>query len=81
MGTMNVSLPGSLRDFVEQQVRTRGYGSASEYVRALIRADLEHQRLRERLLEGAASPPGACADADYFARLRARAAATPAADA
>ncbi len=34
---MNISLPGSLRDFVEAQVSERGYTSASEFLRELIR--------------------------------------------
>ena len=39
MPTMNISLPEQMKDFVEQQVSTRGYSSASEYVRELVRAD------------------------------------------
>ena len=39
MPTMNISLPEEMKDFVEQQVSTRGYSSASEYVRELVRAD------------------------------------------
>lgn len=72
MGTMNVSLPDSLRGFVEEQVTKRGYGTTSEYVRQLIRHDQERLRLRELILEGAASPPAAPADAAYFEELRAR---------
>ena len=34
---MNISVPESLRAFVESQVEERGYNSASEYVRELIR--------------------------------------------
>lgn len=70
MGTMNVSLPESLRVFVEEQVLRLGYGTTSEYVRALIRKDQERERLRGLLLAGAASPPAAPADADYFDGLR-----------
>ena len=72
MSTMNVSLPEALKDFVEDQVSARGYSTSSEYVRALIRKDQDRQRLRGLLLEGAASPQVATADADYFDRLRAR---------
>ena len=55
---------------MDQQVSARGYRSSSEYVRELIRKDQDRQRLRSLLLEGAASPPGVTADADYFGRLR-----------
>ena len=69
---MNISLPESLKDFVGDQVGARGYNTLSEYVRELIRKDRDRQRLRALLLEGAASPPAATADADYFDRLRGR---------
>jgi antitoxin ParD1/3/4 len=72
MSTMNISLPESLKDFVDDQVGARGYSTSSEYVRELIRKDQDRQRLRDRLLEGAASPPAVAADADYFNRLRDR---------
>ena len=51
MGTMNISLPDELRDFVEEQVK-RGYGTSSEYVRELIRRDQDRLRLRSLLLAG-----------------------------
>jgi putative addiction module CopG family antidote len=37
MSTMNISLPDSLKAFVDEQVSQRGYGTSSEYVRELIR--------------------------------------------
>jgi antitoxin ParD1/3/4 len=39
MATMNVSLPGPMKEWVEQQARTGRYGNASDYVRDLIRRD------------------------------------------
>ena len=72
MSTMNISLPDTLKSFVDQQVSTRGYGTSSEYVRELIRKDQDVQKLRGLLLEGAASSPRAPADETYFAGLRAR---------
>ena len=72
MGTMNISLPDSMRSFIDKQVSTRGYGTSSEYVRELIRRDQDRQRLRELLLEGAASTPTAPADVSYFEGLRER---------
>jgi antitoxin ParD1/3/4 len=70
MSTMNISLPEALRDFVDEQVAQRGYGTSSEYVRELIRRDQDRQQLRGLLLEGAASRPADPADAAYFAGLR-----------
>lgn len=70
---MNISLPESLKDFVDEQVSGRGYGTSSEYVRALIRADQERQSLRKLLLAGASSPTAATIDEAYFRKLRTRA--------
>ncbi|AYF77886.1 type II toxin-antitoxin system ParD family antitoxin [Nocardia yunnanensis] len=72
MGTMNISLPDSLKAFVEQRVTERGYGTSSEYVRELIRKDQDRVTLRNLILEGAASPPAAPADDAYFDDLRDR---------
>ena len=72
MSTMNISLPESLKSFVDEQVTTRGFGTSSEYVRELIRKDLDRQRLRGLLLQGAQSAPAATADDGYFEGLRAR---------
>lgn len=72
MSTMNISLPDSLKAFVDEQVNQRGYGTSSEYVRELIRKDQDRVQLRELLLAGAASAPGSPADASYFEGLRTR---------
>jgi antitoxin ParD1/3/4 len=74
MGTMNISLPDTLRDFVDEQVARGDYGTSSEYVRELIRRDQERLRLRALLLQGAESPVTGQADAAYFQALRTRAA-------
>ena len=72
MSTMNISLPETLKSFVDDQVAGRGYGTSSEYVRELTRKDRDRQALRGLLLEGAASAPGNIADRTYFNALRAR---------
>ena len=73
MSTMNISLPESLKSFVDRQVAARGFGTSSEYVRELIRRDRDRQRLRGLLLDGADSPPAAAADRAWFDLLRERA--------
>jgi antitoxin ParD1/3/4 len=70
MSTMNISLPESLKDYVDIQVAKGGYGTSSEFVRELIRKDQDQNRLRDLLLEGAASSPGPVADATAFDALR-----------
>jgi antitoxin ParD1/3/4 len=37
MATMNISLPDDMKDFVDEQVRSGGFMSSSEYIRDLIR--------------------------------------------
>jgi antitoxin ParD1/3/4 len=73
--TMNISLPDSMKAFVDQRVKARGYGSHSEYLRDLVRKDeLEAAKdtLRALVAEGLASPPGRAWD-DFKADLVARA--------
>jgi antitoxin ParD1/3/4 len=70
MTTMNISLPEALKDFVDGQVAARGYGSASEYLRELIRRERDRQHLRALLLDGAAAGPGVLADDAWFESLR-----------
>lgn len=56
MATMNVSLPDPLRDFVEERVKSGRYANASDYVRDLIRRDLDKRDdLVRALAEGDAS--------------------------
>ena len=59
--TMNISLPDSMRAFVDERLESDGYGTASEYVRDLIRADQKRhgdERLEELLLERLQSGSG-----------------------
>jgi antitoxin ParD1/3/4 len=55
MQSMNISLPDPLKQFVDSQISTGRYSSASEYVRELIRADEKRkaeEQLEAKLLEG-----------------------------
>ncbi len=52
MSTMNISLPETLRSFVDSQVTDGDYGSSSEYVRELLRKERDRVRLRNLLLDG-----------------------------
>jgi len=69
MTTMNISLPAELKSFVDEQVAGR-YSTSSEYVRELIRREQDKQKLRDMLLEGAASPLEGPADEAWFEELR-----------
>jgi antitoxin ParD1/3/4 len=53
--TMNISLPDTMKTFIEERIETDGYGTVSEYVRDLIRDDQkrrEEAKLERLLLEG-----------------------------
>jgi len=55
MQSMNISLPDPLKQYVDGQISTGRYSSASEYVRELIRADEKRKaedKLEALLLEG-----------------------------
>jgi antitoxin ParD1/3/4 len=55
MASLNISLPQSLKDYVEDQVKDSGYSTPSEYIRELLRQDQKHrveQNLERLLLEG-----------------------------
>jgi antitoxin ParD1/3/4 len=58
MQSMNISLPDPLKQFVDGQISTGRYSSASEYVRELIRNDEKRKAqedLETKLLEGLSS--------------------------
>ena len=71
MATMNISLPEDLKSFIDGQVAGR-YSTSSEYIRELIRDEQDRQKLRNLLLEGAASPLEGEADDAFFDRLHER---------
>lgn len=73
MGTMNVSLPDALKDFVDDRVRKDGYSTSSEYVRELIRADQVREaerKLVDLLRAGIESGEGIPATKAYWAGKR-----------
>jgi antitoxin ParD1/3/4 len=72
MGTMNISLPDTLKTFVDEQVEKRGYGTSSEYVRDLIRKEQVAEQMRLLLTNGARSPVVGLMDDGWFDSLRQR---------
>ena len=70
MESMNISLPEPLKRFVDGQISTGRYSSASEYVRELIRADEKRkaeEQLEAKLLEGLNSAESELTPADWSA--------------
>lgn len=72
MSTMNISLPDTLKSFVDEQVSQGLYGTTSEYLRELIRKDKDRLHLRSLLVAGVSSAPADVANAAYFEGLRER---------
>jgi antitoxin ParD1/3/4 len=70
MATMNVSLPGPLKAWVEAQAQTGRYSNTSDYVRELIRRDQERSakiaRLQTLITEGEASESTGPLDVEAF---------------
>jgi antitoxin ParD1/3/4 len=57
MPTVTISLPESLKTFIDTQLSTKGYGNVSEYFRTLLREAQqrdEDARLEALLVEGLA---------------------------
>jgi antitoxin ParD1/3/4 len=44
MATMNISLPGSLKEFVEFRVAEGNYSNSSDFVRDVLRRDQMHHQ-------------------------------------
>jgi len=73
--TVTISLPDSLKAFIDTQIATKGYGNVSEYFRSLLReaqAKEQDARLEALLLEGLASKRIPL-DAEFRKRLEAKA--------
>lgn len=76
MATMNVSLPGPMKDWVEAQAQTGRYANASDYVRDLIRKDQERgdkiQEMQRLVDEGLEGGIGKMSRDEILAKARAR---------
>ena len=73
MTTVTISLPESLKEFLDVEVRTKGYGNVSEYMRGLLRAQqasAADARLEALLLEGLASGEDIRLTPDFWRELK-----------
>jgi antitoxin ParD1/3/4 len=77
MTTVTISLPESLKEFIDVEVRTKGYGNVSEYVRGLLRAQQAKEadaRLETLLLDGLTSGEDVMLTPEFWQELKADAA-------
>lgn len=77
MGTMNISLPDPMKNWVEEQARTGRYANSSDYVRDLIRRDRARQEaiteLQAAIDTGLSSGPAKPLDREAFkSKMRAQ---------
>lgn len=75
LASLNISLPQTMKDFVEGQVESAGFGTPSEYIRALIRDDQKgrsEENLEAFLLEGLNSGEPIEITPEYWERKRAQ---------
>ena len=73
MTTLTISLPDSLKEFIDREVRTKGYGNVSEYVRGLLReaqAREANARLEALLMEGLTAGEEVPLSPDFWKELR-----------
>jgi antitoxin ParD1/3/4 len=73
MTTVTISLPESLKQFVDAQVASKGYDDISEYFRSLLREAQQREadaRLEALLLEGLASGDPIPVDDKFWSELR-----------
>ena len=73
---MTISLPEDLKQFVKKRSRTAHFGTPSDYIRGLIREDLqrlEQERLEVELMKGLKSGKGIPMTTDAWKKLRAEA--------
>jgi len=72
MTSLNISLPTTLKQYVERQVEAGGYSTPSEYVRDLVRSDAKRRAEAKlgTLLDEALTAGKMVADAPYWKRGR-----------
>lgn len=69
---MNISLPDSLQEFVLNQVAKGCYGSVSEYIGELVRADHAQASFETAVVKGLESGESTPMTADDWSELRRR---------
>jgi antitoxin ParD1/3/4 len=75
MTSLNISLPKTLKKFVEDQTAQGGYSTPSEYVRQLLREDQKRraeEELESMLLAGLRSGKRLEVNEEYWQKLRER---------
>ena len=70
--SMNISLPGPLKDWIERQVASGGYSTASEYVREVLRLHQARAEIDLKLTQALNSGPATPLTDRTWKRIRAK---------
>jgi len=73
MTTVTISLPDSLKEFIDNEVQTKGYGNVSEYMRGLLRearAREANLRIEALLVDGLTRGTGIPLSPKFWNELR-----------
>jgi antitoxin ParD1/3/4 len=73
MSTVTISLPDSLKSFVDEEMKIRGFGNVSEYFRGLLREAQEkaaNKKLESLLLESLDSGEDIVVDKQFWSALK-----------
>lgn len=73
VSSLNISLPSSLKEYLEHQVKEGGYDTPSDYIGELVREDQQRKaeaRLEALLLEGINSGAPIEATPEYWEQKR-----------
>lgn len=67
MATLNISIPENMKEWINIQIKSGKYSSASDYMRDLVRTDQRtKEELDELLLEGLNSGNSISPDDNYW---------------
>lgn len=71
--TIHISLPESLKEYMDERVTEEHYATLSDYIRALVREDQKRrteERLEKLLLEGLESGRGATLGSEEWKQFK-----------
>ena len=72
MATLNISIPENMKEWINTQVQSGKYTSASDYLRDLVRSDQRAKALDDLLLAGLNSGEPLTPDEDYWQNKKQR---------
>ena len=75
MSTMTISLPAEMKQFIERQTKAKSYASTSEFIRQLVRQELQridNEKLERMVLQSIDTGESIPVNDNYVANLKQR---------